>query len=116
MTVPLSLATTSCSLPSTINAVLANILTQQVESPTTVILDEPSCVLGDGQALVMALGKPLDIITFGEYANIFASTVFKMGANYHRIDVVFDRYQDESTKAGTRTKRNQRHRTVRRKI
>ena len=53
--------------------------------------------------------------TFGEYANVFASTVFKMGAKYQRIDVVFDRYQDESVKAGTWTKRKQRHRPVRRK-
>ena len=95
---------------------LANILTQQVQTPTTVILDEPSCLLIDGQALVMALGKPPDIITFGDYANIFASTVYTMGANYQRIDVVFDWYQDESIKAGTRTKRKQRHRPVRRQI
>ena len=87
-----------------------------MQTPATVILDEPSCLLIDGQALVMALGKPPDIITFGDYANIFASTVFKMGANYQRIDVVFDRYQDESIKAGTRTKRKQRHRPVRRQI
>ena len=87
-----------------------------MQTPATVILDEPSCLLIDGQALVMALGKPPDIITFGDYANIFASTVFNMGANYQRIDVVFDRYQDESIKAGTRTKRKQRHRPVRRQI
>ena len=80
MTVPLSLATSSGSLHSTNKAVLANILTQQVQTPATVILDEPSCLLIDGQALVMALGKPPDIRTFGNYANIFASTVFKMGA------------------------------------
>ena len=64
----------------------------------------------------MALGKPSDITKFGDYANIFASTVFKMGANYHRNDVVFDRYQDESIKAGTRTNRKQRHRPVPREI
>ena len=116
MTVPLSLATTSGSLHSTNKAVLGNILTQQVQTPATVILDEPSCLLIDGQTLVMTFGKPPDIRTFGDYANIFASTVFKMGANYQRIDIVFDRYQDESIKAGTRTKRKQRHRPVRRQI
>ena len=79
---------------STYKAVLANIMTQQVHTSATVILDEPSCLLIDGQALVMALGKPPAIRTFGDYGNIFASTVFKMGANYQRIDVVFDRYQD----------------------
>ena len=94
MTVPLSLATTCGSLHSTNKAVLANILTQQVQTSATVILDVPSCLIIDGQALVMALGKPPDIRTFGDYANIFVSTVFNMGANYQRIDVVVDRYQD----------------------
>ena len=95
---------------------LANILTQQVQTPTTVLLDEPSCVLVDGQALVMALGKPPDFRMFSDYANIFDSTVFKMGENYQGFDVVFDMYQDESIKSGTRTKRKQRHRPARRKI
>ena len=95
---------------------LANILTQHVQTPTTVILDEPRCLLIDGQSLVIALVKPPDFIMFGDYANIFDSTVFKMGANYQEIDVVFDRYQDESIKSGTMTKRKQRHRPVRRKI
>ena len=94
----------------------ANIRTQQVQTPATVILDEPSCLLIDGQAHVMAPGNPPDISTFGEYANIFASTVFKTGARYQRIAVVFVMYQDESIKAGTRTKRKQGHRPVRRKI
>ena len=116
MTVPLSLATTSGSLHSTNKAELGNILTLQVQTIATVIHDEPSRLLIDGQALVMALGKPPDIRTFGDYANIFASTVFKMGANYQRIDVIFVRYQDESIKAGPRTKCKQRHRPVRRKI
>ncbi len=96
MAVPLYLTTTSGSLHSNNKAVLVNILTQQVQTSATVILDEPSCLVIDDKALVMALWKPPDIRMFGEYANIFASTVFKMGAKYQRIDVDFDRYQDES--------------------
>ena len=65
---------------------------------------------------MIALGKASDFRTFGDYANTFANTVFKMGAKYQRIDVVFDRYQDESITEGTRTKPKQRHRPVRRKI
>ena len=95
---------------------LANILAQQVQTPANVTLDEPSYLLIDGQALVMPLGNPPGIRTFGDYANTFANTVFKMGAKHQRIDVAFDRYQDDSIKAGTRTKREQRHRPVRHKI
>ena len=54
MTVRLSLATTSGSLHSTNKSVLANILTQQVQTLLNVTFDEPSCLLIDGQALVMA--------------------------------------------------------------
>ena len=47
-------------------------------------------MLIDGQALAMTLGKQPDIRTFGDYANTFANTVFKVEAKYQRIDVVFD--------------------------
>jgi len=39
-----------------------------------------------------------------------------MGAQYQGSDIMFDRFQDESIKAGTRAKRKQRHRPVRRII
>ena len=61
------------SLHSTNKSVLVNILTEQ--APAKVTLDDSSCLLIDGQALVMALGKPPGIITFGEYANMFAGAV-----------------------------------------
>ena len=61
-------------------------------------LQGPSCLVIDGQALVMALGKPPETTTFGDYANKFTDTVLKMGAKYQRVDVVFDRYHDESIK------------------
>ena len=43
-------------------------------------------------------------------------TVLKTGEKYQRVDVVFDRYHDESIKTGTRKKRKQRHRPVHREI
>ena len=77
MTIPFSLATTDGSLHFTNKSVLANILTQQVETSANVAVDEGSCLLIDGQALLMALGKPPGIMTFGDFANIFTETVFK---------------------------------------
>ena len=53
---------------------------------------EPSRLFINGQAPVMALGKTPGI-TFGEYANIFINTVFRMGAKFRRIDVDFARYR-----------------------
>ncbi|XP_051232747.1 uncharacterized protein LOC127350304 [Dicentrarchus labrax] len=116
MPIPPSLAATNGSLHSTNKSVLVNILTKHIQTPADVPLQEPSCFLIDGQALVMALGKPPDITTFGNYANKFADTVLKMAEKYQRVDVVFDRYHDESIKTGTRKKRKQRHRPVRREI
>ena len=56
MTIPLSLATTDGSQHSTNKSVLANILTQQVETSANVAVADASCFLIDSQALVMALG------------------------------------------------------------
>ena len=70
------LATTRGSLHSTNKSVMTSILTQQVEVPANIKVVEPSCLLIDGQALVMALGKPTDIATFGQYGDNFTNTVF----------------------------------------
>ena len=77
MVIPLSLATTDGSLHSTNKSALANILTQQVETSANVTVDEASCLLIDGQALVTALGKPPGIKKFCDFANIFTETAFK---------------------------------------
>ena len=64
----------------------------------------------------MALSKPQNIKKFGGYAKTFAAAVHKMGATFQRIDVTCDRYRPESVKAGTRTKRKQGKRPVRRQV
>ncbi|KAK5890826.1 hypothetical protein CesoFtcFv8_014309 [Champsocephalus esox] len=109
MPIPPSLAATNGILHSTNKSVLGNMLTNHVQTPADVPLQEPSCLAIDGQALVMALGKPPDTTTFGDYANKFAETVLKMGEKYQRVDVAFDRYHDKYIKAGTRRKCKQRH-------
>ena len=57
MKIPLSRSTMDGSLHSTNKSVLANILTQQVETSANVAVADASCLRFDGQALVMALGK-----------------------------------------------------------
>ena len=56
MPVPLSLATTTGTLHFSNKSLLANVLIQDLHTPPTVELDGPSCLLIDGQALVIALG------------------------------------------------------------
>ena len=70
----------------------------------------------DGQALVVALGKPDADVTFGDLADTYVKTVLKAGSGYHRIDVVFDRYRDETIKGTTRTRRSKTSRPIRRLV
>ncbi len=45
-------------------------------------------------------------MTFEDLADTYVKTVLKAGSEYHRIDVVFDRYRDETIKGTTRTRRS----------
>ncbi|KAJ8305332.1 LOW QUALITY PROTEIN: hypothetical protein KUTeg_015877 [Tegillarca granosa] len=64
------------------------------------------CTIIDGQALVVALGKPRGAKTFGDLAKVYVDTVFNHAKdNCTRIDVVFDRYDNLFIKGGTRDKR-----------
>ena len=74
-------------------------------------------MLIDGQALVVALGKPQNthLGTFGDYASLFLNVVFGYGKNFARIDILFDRYNDLTIKEGTRVTRKK-GKTIRRVI
>lgn len=52
----------------------------------------------DGQALVIALGKPDGAVTFGDFADAFLKSKLYSGRNCARIDVRFDRYYPTSIK------------------
>ena|SRR6218665_360017 len=41
-------------------------------------------------------------LTFGDLANTYVSTVLKAGYRYERIDIVVDRYQEETVKAANK--------------
>ena len=55
-------------------------------------------------------------VTFGDLADTYVKTVLKAGSEYHRIDVVFDRYRDETIKGTTRTRRSKTARPIRRLV
>ena len=72
-----------------------------------------TCDIIDGQALVESLGKPTGAKTFGELAESFiAPALSHSNINCTRVDVVFYRYTTASIKAGTRSKREGRTRSV----
>ncbi|KAL5011200.1 hypothetical protein ScPMuIL_011718, partial [Solemya velum] len=65
-------------------------------------------------ALVVTLRKPENVVTFGDLADIYVKAVVKAGLNYHWIDIVFDRYRNETIKGATRRRRTREARPIRR--
>ena len=113
--VPVSLAEMDGTLRTGTKSVLVDKLTEDVICPSTIELHESSsCLIVDGQALVVALGKPNIAVTFGDLADIYVRAVLKIGSSYQRIDIVFDRYREESIKGGTRARRTKTPRPIRR--
>eukprot|EP00112_Aurelia_sp_Birch-Aquarium-sp1_P026470 Seg940.1 transcript_id=Seg940.1/GoldUCD/mRNA.D3Y31 product="hypothetical protein" protein_id=Seg940.1/GoldUCD/D3Y31 len=100
MPVPLSLAEMNGSLRTGNKSVLIEKLTEGINCPESIDLNgKTACLVIDGQALVVSLGKPNGCSSFGDLADTFVQAVLQMGKRYHRIDVVFDRYRQLSIKA-----------------
>ena len=96
--VPVPLAEMNGTLRTGNMSELANVVTEDIYCPETIQLHATSSFLIiDGQALVV-------------------KTVLKAGSEYHRIDVVFDRYRDETNKGTTRTRRSKTARPIRRLV
>jgi hypothetical protein len=115
--VPLSVAEMNGTLRTGNKSIIADMITDGIDCPEAIELYQgSSCLIVDGQALAVALGRPDKALTFGDLADIYVSTVLKLGLKYQRIDVVFDRYRDESIKGATRTRRSKSARAIRRSI
>ena len=80
MPVPLSLAPTGGILHSADKSMLVDVLTKDLVSPPSVVLHGTTALVMDEQALVMAIGKPPDVTTYGDYADNFVKSVMHMGA------------------------------------
>ena len=115
--VPLALAEMNGTLRTGNKSVLAEKLTEDIVCPEAIELhDSSSYLIIDGQALVVALGKPDNAVTFGDLADIYVRAVLKAGSKYQRVDIVFDRYREETIKSPTRTRRTKAARPIRRLV
>jgi len=79
-------------------------------------LEEDPVLIIDGQTLVVAIEKPKVAKTFGDLADTFVETVFQSGAQFRRIDVVFDRYFQNSIKSCIRKWREKNTVAIRRAV
>ena len=91
-------------------------MTKDVICPPEITLNGTSCLVIDGQALIVSLGKPSSVTNFGELRDAFVKLISQIGCPFDRIDVTFDRYRDTSIKAATRKNRSKHARPVRRVI
>ena len=111
--VPISLAKMNSTLRTGNKSELANVVTRDIYCPETIQLHATSSFLIiDGQSLVVAHGKPDVAATFGVLADTYVKTVLTAGSECHIIDVVFDRYRDETTKNTTIIQRSKASRLV----
>ena len=65
-------------------------MTQDVECAAELTLEEESCLVIDGMALAVALGKPAELITVRDLGDAFVRAVLRLGRSVQRIDETFD--------------------------
>ncbi|CAH3188967.1 unnamed protein product [Porites lobata] len=114
VSVPLAIADTNGQLRSGNKSVLIELLSGGMEYTRVTPVTGRSTLVIDGQALVMALGRPTECNTFDDLADRFLKAVLVCGKDYDRIDVAFDRYRETSIKCATRKKRSRGHAPIRR--
>ena len=84
LAVPLSIAEMNGAIRTGNKSVLADVITEGITCPETIEVDETSsCLIIDCQALLVALGKPANVKTFGDLSDIYVKAVLKAGAKYH---------------------------------
>ena len=82
---PLSIAEMNDTLRTGNKSVLVNVITAGINCPEAIELHEASsCNIIDGQAFVVALGKPDNASTFGHLTDTYFSTVLKASSKYQR--------------------------------
>ena len=117
MPVPLSLAEMNGSLRTGSKSILIDKLTDGINCPESIDLHGKTvCLIIDGQAFVVSLGKPNSCSSFLDLADTFVQPVLQMGKRYQRLNIVFDRYRQLSIKASTRLRQKKTSGPIRRVI
>ena len=102
------------------NSELANLVIEDIDCPqcpeTIQLYATSSFFIIDGQALVVTVGKRDAAVTCGDLAETYMKTMRIAGSEYHRIDVVFGRYRDETFKSTTINRRRTAARPIRRLV
>ncbi|KAG1649705.1 UPF0764 protein C16orf89 [Nymphon striatum] len=84
LNVPISLAQTNRALRTGNKAILVDVMTKDIVCPPQVVLDGSSCLVVDGQAAVVALGKPENVDNFGQFGDAFVKHISDAGQHFNR--------------------------------
>ncbi|PIK40695.1 hypothetical protein BSL78_22450 [Apostichopus japonicus] len=77
MPVPLALANVNGTLRTGNKAILADVITAEVECPANIDFNKSTaCLVIDGQVRVIAVGKPTNAKTFGDLADEFTKSIY----------------------------------------
>ena len=116
MEVPLVISDTSgvSSQRRTENkSVMMELLSSGTARPRVTPIAGKSTLIVNGQALVMALGRPSDCNTFEDLGDKFVKAVLASGKDFDRIGVTFGRYRVTSIKCATGKKHSRGHVPIR---
>ena len=105
VTVPSALAEMNGQLRTGARSILADVLLSGINCTESIEVEGSSCLIIDGNALIVAIGKPQDAKTYGDRAEVFMGVVMHYGRTCQQIHVKFDRYWTDSIKSATREKR-----------
>ena len=112
MAVPLVISDTSgvSSQRRTENkSVMKELLSSGTARPRVTPIAGKSTLIVNGQALVMALGRPSNCNTFDDLGDKFVKAVLACGKDFYRIGVTFGRYRVTSIKCATGKKHSRGH-------
>ena len=103
--VPIALAEMNGQLRTGAMSILADVFLSGINCPGSFEVEVSSCLIIDGNALIVAIGKPQEAKTFGDLADVFMGVVMHYGRACQQIHVTFDRYWTDYIKSATREKR-----------
>ena len=90
--VPIALAEMNGDLRTGSKAVFSEVLVEHIPCPASLVPDdlgERPTIIIDGQALVVSVGKPKGITTFGDIFDLFRKAVLLAGASFDCRDITF---------------------------
>ena len=101
----IALAEMNGQLRTGAKSILADVFLSGINCPESIDVEGSSCLIIDGNALIIALGKPQEAKTFGDLAYVFMGVVMHYDKACQQIHVTFDGNWTDSIKSATREKR-----------